>query len=79
MRHASASAALPPRDSFINRRPMTRCASKPSITASFVTLIQFLNMLSPLDLAPDKDCLEGENCCARCLFQSLYATFCALQ
>jgi Phasin protein len=25
------------------------------------------------------DCLEGDNRCARCLFQSLSATFCALQ
>src|SRR5262245_56938556 len=42
-------AAGPPLESFTNRRPMTRCVSKPSSTASFVSRIQVLNIVPPGD------------------------------
>ena len=47
-----SSAAVPPRESFSNLRPMTRCVSKPSLTASFVIRIQFLNIIPPRDGLP---------------------------
>jgi len=49
MPSASGSAAGPPRESFTNHGPMTRCVSKASSTASFVSRIQFLNMAPPRD------------------------------
>jgi hypothetical protein len=47
---------------------MTRCASKPNMTASLATRIQFLIIFSPQNLGSGHGGLKGNNCGELCLF-----------